>query len=668
MVSIYIIENLFGVIMKIDFKKSILLFSILLIFIVSIGSISASDMDNNADLDLADSHQTIDDQVLTESPLADDGDEGGSDPQNPQTGEGEGNDGPGGDTPTVKSYEEIQNQIDSANENDVIELNGSYAGDSFITVNKSLTIKGISEDTSLDLNENGQYFYVDGVNVIFENLKFINTNLYRNGSNFILDNYANCSYINCSFINCRASDLDGNTNGIIMGDLGTISIENCTFDNCAGFYIIESDLGTISIENSNFYNCWTRCLIYSNGTILINNSNFEKIRGNLVYSNNSDDLISNSNFTDCKWGSEPLYAGSFIIDCSRYCSNGSVINCNFINGDISMVKCRLVKDTTFTNCNYKYSSLSEICIVAVEVENCKFVNTTVRANITTTKIGSSYGNISLKLKLVDYFCGNLVPNQFVKFSFLDAKTYKDYESSTRGARTDQNGIATYKVPLDVGEYGCFYECFGPYSWSTNTFYFNITKAATIVNATKLTTTYNSGKTFNIKVLDKNTKKGVKGVKLSLKVYTGKKYKTYNVTTDKNGLAKFKASTLAIGSHKVVITGTNKNYVISKKESTIKINKAPTTVTAPKVTNNYKKSKYFKVTVINKATKKAVSSINVKIKVYTGKKYKIYTRKTNSKGLAKLNTKSLKKGKHKVVISSGNAKYIISKKSTIVIKK
>ena len=92
------------------------------------------------------------------------------------------------------------------------------------------------------------------------------------------------------------------------------------------------------------------------------------------------------------------------------------------------------------------------------------------------------------------------------------------------------------------------------------------------------------------------------------------------------------------------------------------------MTAKKLTAKHKKSKYFKVTVKNKATKKAVKKIVLKVKVFTGKKAKTYKIKTNDKGVAKLNTKKLKIGNHKVVISSGNGNYVINKKSTILIKK
>ncbi len=190
---------------------------------------------------------------------------------------------------------------------------------------------------------------------------------------------------------------------------------------------------------------------------------------------------------------------------------------------------------------------------------------------------------------------------------------------------------------------------------------------TTVTANALSTTYDSGKTFTVNVLDKNNKP-VSGLKLALKIYTGSKYVTKYVTTNANGVATFKdASTLAIGTHKVIITSTDKKYDV-EKTSSIKVDKAKTSVKAPKVTAKVKKSKYFKVTVKNKANNKAVKSIKVKIKVFTGKKSKIYTLKTNSKGIANLNTKSLKVGLHKVVISSGDAKYTISAKSTIVIKR
>lgn len=98
-------------------------------------------------------------------------------------------------------------------------------------------------------------------------------------------------------------------------------------------------------------------------------------------------------------------------------------------------------------------------------------------------------------------------------------------------------------------------------------------------------------------------------------------------------------------------------------------KATLKVSAPKVTNEYKKSQAFKVTVKNKKTGKAMNSVKVNIKVYTNKKYKTYNVKTNKKGIATINTKKLTKGTHKVIIKiKATKKYKkASAKSTIKIQ-
>ena len=190
----------------------------------------------------------------------------------------------------------------------------------------------------------------------------------------------------------------------------------------------------------------------------------------------------------------------------------------------------------------------------------------------------------------------------------------------------------------------------------------------IVTPTTVSTTYNSGKSFVIKVSDVS-KNPVANLKLTVKIYTGSKYVTKTLTTNVKGIATFaEASKLAIGNHKVEITSKDARYSISKTLSSIKVQKASTIVVAKKLTAQYKKSKYFKVTVKNKATKKVVNGIVIKVKVFTGKKAKTYKIKTDAKGIAKLNTKKLKIGKHKVVISSGDNRYAINKKSTIKIKK
>lgn len=112
-----------------------------------------------------------------------------------------------------------------------------------------------------------------------------------------------------------------------------------------------------------------------------------------------------------------------------------------------------------------------------------------------------------------------------------------------------------------------------------------------IKPTKLSTTYKSGKYFKAKVINSKTKKPVKGVKVTLKVFTGKNAKTVTLTSNSKGIIKYSSSKLKVGKHNVVLkvkksksfTGkTKKSYIkISKKKSssnTAKKGKTSTTIT------------------------------------------------------------------------------------------
>ena len=71
---------------------------------------------------------------------------------------------------------------------------------------------------------------------------------------------------------------------------------------------------------------------------------------------------------------------------------------------------------------------------------------------------------------------------------------------------------------------------------------------------------------------------------------------------------------------------------------------------------------FKVKVTSTKSKKVLSGVKVKVRVYTGRKYKTYTIKTNKKGIASLKI-SQKRGKHKVVLSPGSPTYYYAKAIT-----
>lgn len=115
------------------------------------------------------------------------------------------------------------------------------------------------------------------------------------------------------------------------------------------------------------------------------------------------------------------------------------------------------------------------------------------------------------------------------------------------------------------------------------------------------------------------------------------------------------------------TQTTPNSDATKSPTVVK--KIKTKVEAPQVASKHKKSNYFKIKVEKRYDDDVpIKHTKLKLKIFTGSKSKTYTVKTNSYGVAKFNTKVLSKGTHKVIISSENEKYEISKQSKIFIGK
>ena len=181
--------------------------------------------------------------------------------------------------------------------------------------------------------------------------------------------------------------------------------------------------------------------------------------------------------------------------------------------------------------------------------------------------------------------------------------------------------------------------------------------------------YNSNRQFSVKLTHIYTGQPINDAYLD--IYSNGK-KIAQGSTDENGIFMFGKS-LNAGTYNVkvvlknnVLVGGNPlsfchEYSPEPLSTSITVEKIKTQVSAPKIKAKYRQSKNFKITV--KHAKQPVKKIRINVKIDK----KTYKLKTNSKGIAKINTKNLKHGKHKVVISSGNANYQISAKSKITIR-
>lgn len=279
------------------------------------------------------------------------------------------------------------------------------------------------------------------------------------------------------------------------------------------------------------------------------------------------------------------------------------------------------------------------------------------------------------IKIIDKRTNKPIANAYVALKI---------DSTQMGGFTDKNGLISVAASLKVGKHKLTVtDVYNVYTSDGKTYlrniydYSQVTKTITVkkasakITAKKVTDYYKGVKSFTVKLTNTKNEKAIYDAKINIKIYiSSNRYYNYNGNTGSNGQLKLLLNTLKPGTYKVVVSGADsKDFSAKQVTSKIVIKKAPTKLTPKKLTAKKGAKKYFKVTVTNKKTKKVISGVKIKIKVYTGKKAKTYTVKTNSKGIAQINTKSLKVGKHKVVVTSAN-KYCVAKtaKSTIKIKK
>ncbi len=427
-----------------------------------------------------------------------------------------------------------------------------------------------------------------------------------------------------------------------------ITMDNIILNNCSmdGSITFGSRKGSLKIKNSLINNS-TLYTLYSD--ISINNSLFNKSSIEFFF---ADANITNSTFVNDGNILETLKTRNYNEEYT-FEDDG--------NSTVKEVECQ-VKTNYFCEESYFVNSTGKHQIKSEDIN----IDTTHKIIINETRI--YYFNDKLIIKLENYLGEPVVGEEIFIENIND-----EYQYPIPSVKTDKNGIAEYNLNMLGNVSLKIYYMTRSIEYHNIDYgiILNLTVKETVsdIKITKVNFNKNTYSKINarleIKTVSKNNS-NLKDIKFAYKIYTNGKTKTYYSKSNSKGETTFKLpNTLTAGKHKIEVSLLNTKI---KKTLTIKIAKAKTTVKAPKVTNKFKKSKYFKITLKNKATKKLISNVKVKIKVYTGKKYKTYNVKTDKKGIAKINTNKLKIGKHKVVISSLNSNYQISAKSTITIQK
>jgi hypothetical protein len=490
-------------------------------------------------------------------------------------------------------FEYIQAAIDYANENDTIVLLWSSEGNgSQIIVNKSVTIEPHWDYVTLDAKGQSRIFCILSDNVVLKNLRLING--FQNISDdepiilINLDTTINDSDASTSTQSSDDPNLQGKGGAIKwVGNNG--SLINCTLtDNCLIANVRENG-NTISwlgengrIINSFFELNQAHGTIFISGDMSISNVIDSPVRG--VYYGDLDERVF---FADVGVNFKPVI---ILKNVSTYYKSGEKVSFSLkANG----IKCVNETMTILISRSYCYIEPFNVTSDSNGVISFKLPKS---LNIGKWKlevyhIGDDYNRsafsyitvkkIPAKVSLSKYATYYNSGKKFT-FKLLNSKTNKTVPNTNLYLTVDgyKAGTAEYfiktdkygKVSLDLSKFSvgkhkvCISGSYDDVLTLSKTTTITISKGKSNVKLSKNSFKYKKSDKLKVTITDKRTKKPIKNTKVTVKVYTGKKYKTYNLKTNKKGTIQINTKNLKKGTHKIIIGSKNKNYKISKKAS------------------------------------------------------------------------------------------------------
>ena len=340
--------------------KKIMFVSILLLAILAIGAVSASDENVTDEL-------TVDEDLSLE---IDDGDKLAEEDSSETLSESGNSSG---------TFDELSELIKDAEEGSVLNLTKDYVDDREyvgITVSKSITIDG--HNHILDTNWNSDIFRITADSVILKNIVFKNGFSHDEDGGNIKFEGSNDSFVNCTFIDCDTTYLNG-ANG---------SVVNCTFINYSYYTAIRVNGFNGIVNGCTFINLESLCVYFSGNNCLLSKCSFLNCSvGRKVDWGGDNGILSDCSFINCScegrndivvWGgNDGTIIHSFFENTTS--SGSRVINWNGKGGKI--------KSSVFNYCSipsspiviyvaplvYDEESYSQVDNVA-DVMDCDFKN------------------------------------------------------------------------------------------------------------------------------------------------------------------------------------------------------------------------------------------------------------------------------------------------------
>ena len=573
-------------------NKKLFFFSIFFILIISLGAVSASEdimQDNDFDLNAIEQNQNDGNIDLLyeegdsqdDTNPKDDGDTNNPDDPNIQASE------PANSSNGQQTFSDIQNLIDNAEAGSTIKLNGTYIGDSKeIIINKNLTIKGINGKATLNAKALSRIFNITANGVVLENLNLINGKSDLGGAIYSENKF---TVKNCDFKNNKAK----------LG--GAIYL-----------YANQYKAYSAIIEKSYFKNNTARCggAIYSGANLKVLNSEFTSNTANsggAICCEDYDDMYHGDKLyiNSCKFYKNRVvtatndpnyhivypYGGALLIDFEKAYINNTVFKHNSAvtkGGAIALTRNITMQKSQFTNNSAKSGAVIEVIPNIIDFEEYSFKglikltdciigsnkaknNLLINCDYITPKLDISnlvMGKYKYTIKEYgkrNYFVVKLInkkTNKAVKGANIRLKLkYYPYNKGEKTLaitkKTNKNGKAVFEVISQIKR-GDNSEVKFYFSFANSKKYpimisgYPEETIPLTVKAPKVSTKYKKSKYFYANFKNKATGKVLKNKKVKIRVYTGTKYKDYNLKTNKKGTVKINTKSLSKGTHKVVI--------------------------------------------------------------------------------------------------------------------
>ena len=230
--------------------------------------------------------------------------------------------------------------------------------------------------------------------------------------------------------------------------------------------------------------------------------------------------------------------------------------------------------------NYAPSSVGSHKMVVSSADtryDATAVTKTIKVQKASAKIAAP--KVNAYYKDGKYFTMKLVNTKNSKPIYAAKLTIKVFISKTSYYNYNgQTGLdGKVKISLDSykpGTYKVVVECGDSknYTAKSVTSQFVIKSAPAKLIPVKLVSKKGVKNYFKVGVKNTKTKQAIAGIKVTLKVYTGKTAKTYTVKTNSKGIAQLNVKSLKVGTHKVVVASANKYVVAKAATSSIKITK------------------------------------------------------------------------------------------------